>query len=131
MSDDTSSKKFKWDSGETLDQDKAEYVKEVQAVGKRKIKDAPAADPKTRLREREEEISKEKSKPYITKKSDTTDTDIIIDESVSGLHQDVDTEKAKTTITKPNEQFRGMNRFGKSSAKDSNKKNKDPETSDE
>ncbi len=99
---------FKWEAGKQLPRDAYEPVKEVRDVGFEKIADGIYADPVLR---------KEQRKKKLTKPIRVQESGFFVEESESGLHQDIERSDAAKVIRKETKRMKGINQFGESSIK--------------
>lgn len=107
--------KFSWKEGGVLDEKNAVPLGDVRQHGLPKVNKGVAADPVVRKEEREDFLASYGSQPYPNPKqrpSSKSDDTIIIEESHSGVVDDVEDSEVKHLIDKGNK-IRGLDRFGK------------------
>lgn len=105
---------FSWEKGQVINDANSDHVAPVRAKGLTKIKDAVAADPVQRKKQREDVLKTQKAKTYKSQADEhvVEDESVISEGSQSGLSSDVEESVAKKLIDH-NRNFRGVDRFGK------------------
>jgi len=111
MSSSDPKKNFDWQKGKSLDNQDYTHIAEVRKPGQPKLKKALHADPAIRKEERDKIIMGKQSLPYKTP-APKDDGSIVIEESQSGLSEQVEDSKIKKIIDRSNK-IRGLDRFGK------------------
>jgi hypothetical protein len=113
MGDRKNKASFSWESGTVLDDKVYDAIGGIKSKGLTKIGKALAADPERRHKERESFVLKEQVKPY-AKKEPAKEDPLIIEESVSGLSNDFEDEKARQLLDAgKNTKIKGLGQFGK------------------
>ena len=103
---------FAWEEGCVLDDKNTDPVPEVRAKGLPKLNQAVHADPVKRKEDRDKKILNIQSKLYQHHKNKTSDDAIIIEESQSGLSQDMDDRNEAERLIDKGNRFKGLDRFG-------------------
>jgi len=112
MSPTKENKDFEWEQGGILDEKNTAPLGGIRSKGMPKLKDAVHADPILRKEKRDKIILDDQSKEYHPIKITEPETDIIIEESQSGLSQDIEDTAAKKLID-TGKKLKGIDRFGK------------------